>query len=1216
MIMNHIRHIVKPAIQRLAKSHFWVWVIVGLSALVCVLIAGISVRHQWILEERIQMIGALRQVRIDLADGLLQIALADDENSPYSREQGMALLRQTSVEFYAMAAKLDQSEELVTVFQRDALTFEEALAAWSAANTPTTDMSLRIASAALIRRARALDRLLVARLQEITHDFHVAFNAILSGAALLLMGICVVVYFIERALRKAHDELEQRIAERTAELAAANSRLEYTLTNTQALYQVARALIEIEHMQEMLQQAADVVARVLDVHRVLIITFDLNARQVTGYYRGGVGKDAMPHIPFNELLEGLSGWALRELTPALSPKDAPDPRESEAVQRRRRETGFGSIIVAPLLYQDRALGTITLINRPEQRDFTENDVELVQAMASQIAMALENNRLYQQLTSEIAERREAEAALQHARDELEQRVRERTTELTAANAALKQEIAEREQAEQSLRQERNLLTTLIDTLPDYIYFKDTAGRFLLANRAVAWMMGARDPKELLGKTDFDFYSQELAAQYYADEQAIIRSGKPLLNDEGIQHAASGERPWILTTKVPLQTDDGVVTGIVGIGRDITALKQVEQALRESEQHYRTLFETMTQGVVYHAADGRIIEANPAAQRILGLTLDQLQGRTSMDPRWQVVHEDGAEFPGETHPAMVALRTGKEVLGVMMGVYASGHEGVRWIRVNAIPQFQPGEAAPYQVYAIFEDVTAQKLAEDGLLQAQAELEERVRQRTAALEQATIAAESANRAKSEFLAIMSHELRTPLNAILGYAQLLKQAENLSAKQHDELTIIHRSGEHLLTLINDILDLSKIEAGKFELEPTEFSLPSMLASLIDMTRLRAEQKGLTFTATPLEEMPFSVVGDEKRLRQVLLNLLGNAVKFTQQGGVTLRVACSLSSTGSEPESPTPVPAASCAIRFEVQDTGNGIPPEQIEEIFQPFHQLKDRRLHVEGTGLGLPISRRLVRKMGSELFVQSAPGQGSAFWFEVQLPCSTTIPNTHASDLRQIIGYAGERRNVIIVDDVAENRLLLRDLLEPLGFEICEADNGEAALRLLERFHPDVILLDALMPVMDGLEAVRQIRRLPEFAQTLVIMISASAFETNRQECLEAGSDAFLAKPVSQEDLFEILRTHLALEWVYDATSSDRVEDETPVGELVWPPDDELERLFKLAERGSPAGIHDWLAAMNNREPVYLPFIEMIQQFVKNFQMEEICQFIQKHQNQAAM
>lgn len=1209
--MNRIRHFMKSVIQRLAKSRLWIWAIVGLSALVCVVIAGLSFRHQRIFEERIRMIGALRQVRVDLADGLLHIALSDDENSPYSREQGMALLRQTTVEFYTMAADLDQSEGIVEAFQRDALEFQEALAAWSAANTPTTDMNLRIASAALIRQARALDRHLVLRLQDMSRDFHFVFNAILSGATILLIGLCVVVYLIERALRKAHDELEQRIAERTAELASANARLEEMLLNTQALYQVARALIEIERMQEVLQQAADVVARVLDVYRVSIITFDLDARQVTGYYRGGAGKDAALRVPFDELFDGLSGWVLRELTPALSPKDGHDPRESAAVQQRRRETDCGSIIVAPLLYQDRALGTITLINRLDQRDFTENDVELVQAMASQIAMALENNRLYQQLTSEIAERREAEAALQHARDDLEQRVRERTTELTAANAALKQEIAEREQAEQSLRQERNLLTTLIDTLPDYIYFKDAESRFLLANRAVARIMGARDPKELLGKTDFDFYPQELAAQYYADEQAIIRSGEPLLNDEGIQCAASGERPWILTTKVPLQTSEGVVAGIVGIGRDITVLKQVEQALRESEQHYRTLFETMTQGVVYQAADGRIIEANPAAQRILGVTLDQLQGRTSMDPRWQVIHEDGTEFPGETHPAMVALRTGKEVLGVMMGIYASGHEGVRWIRVNAIPQFQLGEAAPYQVYAIFEDVTARKLAEDGLLRAQAELEERVRQRTMELERATVAAEAANRAKSEFLATMSHELRTPLNAVLGYAQLLIHAENLSAKQREELAIIHRSGEHLLTLITDILDLSKIEAGKFELEPAEFSLPSMLNSLIDMTRLRAEQKGLTFTATPIEDMPFSVVGDEKRLRQVLLNLLGNAVKFTQQGSVALRVVCSLSSTGSEQT--TPNSAASCAIRFEVRDTGNGIPPEQIDEIFQPFHQLKDRRLHVEGTGLGLPISRRLVRKMGSELFVQSAPGQGSLFWFEVQLPCSTTIPKTHASDLRQIIGYAGERRSVMIVDDVAENRLLLRDLIEPLGFDIREADNGEAALRLLERFHPDVILLDALMPVMDGLEAVRQIRRLPEFAHTLVIMISASVFETNRQECLYAGSDAFLAKPVSQEELFEILRTHLALEWVYDAASSDRAEDKTPVGKLVWPPDDALERLFKLAERGSPAGVRDWISTMENRDPAYLPFIETIQPFVKNFQMEEICQLIEKHWHQ---
>ena len=1195
MAMNRIRQAIKPLIQRLAQSRFWVWAIVGFSAFVCVLLAGLYLRHQQVLEERVRIIGTLRQVRLDLADGLLHIALAGDEHSPYSHDQGMALLKQATVEFYAMAAELDQSEELVTAFQRDVLAFENALATWNAANTPTTETNLRIASAALMRQTEALDRHLARRMEERTHDFHFTFNVILGGAAILLLGMCVVVYLIERALRKAHDELEQRIVKRTTELASVNARLEGILINTQALYQVARALIEIEHMQDVLQQAAETVVSVLDIDRISMITFDLDTHQVTGFYRAGRGEEQVLRVSFEELLDGLSGWVLRELKPALSPKDTPDPRESEAVQRRRRETGCGSIIVAPLLYQERALGTMTLINRPGQRDFNENDVELVQAMASQIAMALENNRLYQQLTREIAERREAEAQLQR---------------------------------------KTVMLNILLNAPQETVMLLDLEGKILSINQKGTKNFGLPST-ELIGRNVYDLLPEPVASRRRAIVAEVLRTRQPVHFEDGRDHLyfmhslypvddpQSGElfgcAVFTIDITARRQAENALLQAHAELEQRVSertaeltaanaALKQeiaererTEQALRESEQRYRTLFETMAQGVVYQAADGRIITANPAAQRILGLTLDQLQGRTSMDPRWQAIHEDGSAFPGEAHPAMVALRTGNEVLGVMMGVYASGHEGVRWIRVNAIPQFHPGEAAPYQVYATFEDVTAQKLAEDGLLQAQAELEERVRQRTAQLEQATFAAEAANRAKSEFLAMMSHELRTPLNAILGYAQLLRQAENLSAKQRDELAIIHRSGEHLLTLINDILDLSKIEAGKFELEPTEFSLPSMLASLIDMTRLRAEQKGLTFTATPIEEMPFSVVGDEKRLRQVLLNLLGNAVKFTQQGSVTLRVACSLSPAGCD--------AASCTIRFEVRDTGSGIPPEHIDEIFQPFHQLKDRRLQVEGTGLGLPISRRLVRKMGSELFVQSAPGQGAAFWFEVQFPCSAAIPKPRLSDQRQIIGYAGERRSVMIVDDVAENRSLLRDLLEPLGFKIFEAENGELALNLLETSKPDAILLDALMPVMGGLEVIQRVRQHAEFNQIVIIMISASVFEANRQECLDAGSDAFLAKPVNQEELLDVLGELLHLEWVYAAAPSVNVET-AQVGELVWPPDEALERLFELAERGSPAGIRDWLAVMGQSDPVYHPFLEIIQRFVQNFQMEEICQFIQQH------
>ncbi|MCZ6675760.1 MAG: ATP-binding protein, partial [Candidatus Poribacteria bacterium] len=358
----------------------------------------------------------------------------------------------------------------------------------------------------------------------------------------------------------------------------------------------------------------------------------------------------------------------------------------------------------------------------------------------------------------------------------------------------------------------------------------------------------------------------------------------------------------------------------------------------------------------------------------------------------------------------------------------------------------------------------------LREANENLEKHVEERTKELQQEIIecrqaeeAAETANRAKSEFLANMSHELRTPLNAILGYAQILQKESGLTPKQKKELSTIQRSGDHLLSLINDILDLSKIEADKMELNLSDFHFPPMLKNIADLFRVRAEQKGITLHYEPLSDLPVAVRGDEQKLRQVLMNLLSNAVKFTDTGGVAFKV-------GYHEDN----------IRFQIEDTGVGIAQESLEDIFESFQQVGKKSLTTKGTGLGLSISKQLVKLMGGELRVNSELGADSTFWFELALPEVKEIAATASSDespscgrtnrAQTVMGYEGQRRKVLIVEDNAENRDLLANMLAPLDFELLEAVDGKQGVAKTIDWHPDLILMDLRMPVMDGFEAMR--------------------------------------------------------------------------------------------------------------------------------------------------
>jgi signal transduction histidine kinase/CheY-like chemotaxis protein len=460
-----------------------------------------------------------------------------------------------------------------------------------------------------------------------------------------------------------------------------------------------------------------------------------------------------------------------------------------------------------------------------------------------------------------------------------------------------------------------------------------------------------------------------------------------------------------------------------------------------------------------------------------------------------------------------------------------------------------------------------------------------------------AAAANRAKSEFLASISHELRTPLNAILGYAQLLKRDLGLSEQHMTGLNTIQQSGEHLLMLINDLLDLARIEAGKLELFPHAVDMPEFLQGIGHIIRVKAEQKGLAFIYQAAADLPRTLLADEKRLRQVLLNLLGNSVKFTERGEVILRVALQ----AAQPDT--------VRLRFEIEDTGIGIPSNQRTNIFQPFEQASEVQRRFGGTGLGLPISRQLVRLMGGDIQVDSVVGKGSVFWFDLSLPLvhgeTAALPAQP-----NVIGYQGPRKRVLVVDDIPENRAVLADTLHMLGFEVVEARDGPGALAQAQAVPPDLVLMDNLMPTMSGLEATQRLRDIPAFSSLPIIVVSASVSKADEDKTFAAGANAFLPKPIDFNALVRETGRLLGLSWIYQSRELPAARHDETVEPLVVPGPAEMERLHRLAEIGNMRDIRDCAERLAALSPQYRPFAEKLQLLVTSYQSRAILEMVERY------
>lgn len=673
------------------------------------------------------------------------------------------------------------------------------------------------------------------------------------------------------------------------------------------------------------------------------------------------------------------------------------------------------------------------------------------------------------------------------------------------------------------------------------------------------------------------------------------NGNRLLGMVGIANRSNGYNQALIDYLEPFLA---TCSNIIQASRSEKKRQDSESALRASEERYRQIVETSNEGIWLLDAQGKTSFVNPQVLQMLGYTEEEIFNQSLfdfLDPSDQEIKEVVIQRIASLPPGMSESYDLKFCC----------HDGSKLWAIVSLSSIVDHTSEPIGTLAMIRDISDRKQAEIELATAKSR------------------AEVANRTKSHFLSNMSHELRTPLNGILGSVRLMQSSLNKVSEPQNYINsnfiqavkTIEGSGSHLLNLIDDILDYAQIDTCTVELCPIPINLGSFIAEISALVRSQAIAKNLTFTSEISLNLPQGIEVDRQRLKQILLELFNNAVKFTHQGEITLRIIIIDSGEFLPTSGDSKFQARNfTTLRFEVIDTGIGIKPEQITAIFLPFEQGGELHNKAAGTGLGLTIAQQLLRSMNSDLKVTSPSGIGSTFWFDITLPVVPVSGREKLTEIDAIVNYQGKKRRLLIVDDKAEYRWSLHNLLESMGFEVFLAENGQQGVEMAQKLQPDLILIDLVMPIKTGFEAVAELRKIPYFYQIPIIAISSSVLETNQEPSKIPGCDAFLAKPIEKQKLLHLLEKYLKLSWNYQEKSQpismdcqDRV---LKTEDLITPPVEDLETLYELAMLGSMKKIRQWAIALAEEDVKYQPFANLLQELSQDFQEKAIVSLVEQY------
>ncbi len=703
-----------------------------------------------------------------------------------------------------------------------------------------------------------------------------------------------------------------------------------------------------------------------------------------------------------------------------------------------------------------------------------------------------------------------------------------------ANKDLQKEVRDRQRIEQELRASERQLQLVTDCSPAFIAYvgiDDLRYRFV-NQRFLEGYGRPRDAlvghhiREIIGDKNYDF------ALPYIEQ---VRAGKAVTY-ENIFPNKFGDR-WIQVNYAPDFDAAGMVQGIVVMSLDITERKEAQQELERTNDYLENILANSPDGIGIVNKQGRVAKWNHAAAELYGFEYEELAGKPFY----------------EFYPDQRTLDR------MLTELHAAGC--IRKYEIEM--RRKDGSVSPFEISISLLKDGAETIGSVCVARDMSETKKTLAQLTAAyseLQVAKEAAEAASKAKSAFLANMSHELRTPLNTILGFSELMRRDRTLGEEQNANLKTISRSGGYLLSLINDVLEFSKIEAGRLELHPQTFNLYQLLFDLEEMFRLRTEQKRLEFDVRIAAGVPQSICSDQNKLRQVLVNLLSNAVKFTDQGGITLVVEQTASGDTSM--------ATKQILTFSVGDSGTGISSQEQERIFEAFVQVGDQQRAQQGSGLGLSISRKFVELMGGHLAVDSEPGIGTRFNFSIPVTVADLVVSSPYPSAR-VVAVAPDQpaKRLLVAEDHELSRTLLVKLLRSVGFEVREAVDGRQAVDLCKEWNPHLVWMDIRMPEMDGFEATGRIKRTPG-CQTVVIALTANAFEEDRGRALESGCDDFVRKPFQEAEIFGLLQKHLGVSFLYETTESETAQGRSVslqdlVSETAALPIEILDRLTEFLE-----------------------------------------------------